>query len=314
MERLTPGVDPARVPPGVRRSGGPAPVRHRPRCARRRLRRPADPPQGPGHCSSARCREVLAAVPEARLLVVGGGKDGPRLADLAAEPRRRRRGRVHRAGAVDGRRRPTSTPATCSRCRAAPGSPAWSPRRSGSCSSRRRPPACRCWSVAPGVPRTPCWTGRPGTSSTRTTSTALAERLVELLRDPDRARTMGAAGRAVGRAVLDLGPGRRAARRAAGLTTVVDMSAHEARRGDQPLALTAREFNLLGFLLSHPGECTTRTTPRAGVRMVVRRPVDRDRARTPAAREDLGATRLARRRITTVWGVGYRLRTDPGGR
>ena len=84
MERLTPGVDPAVFHPG---SGG-AVVRQRYGIA-------ADAPvvvcvarltARKGQDTLVRAwPEVLAAVPDARLLVVGGGKDGPRLARLAAE-------------------------------------------------------------------------------------------------------------------------------------------------------------------------------------------------------------------------------------
>jgi DNA-binding response OmpR family regulator len=86
----------------------------------------------------------------------------------------------------------------------------------------------------------------------------------------------------------------------------LDIRGHRSWLGGQPLSLTAREFDLLAFLLRHPGEAFTReqlmrqvwgwdfgdqSTVTVHVRRV-REKVERD----PAA-----PTRLA-----TVWGVGYR--------
>jgi two-component system OmpR family response regulator len=39
---------------------------------------------------------------------------------------------------------------------------------------------------------------------------------------------------------------------------VLDLSAHKARQGSQPLNLTATEWNLLEFLMRHPGQILTR--------------------------------------------------------
>jgi DNA-binding response OmpR family regulator len=87
---------------------------------------------------------------------------------------------------------------------------------------------------------------------------------------------------------------------------VVDVAAHEARLDGNPLPLTGREFDLLGFFLSHPGESFRReqllervwgwsfgdqSTVTVHVRRL-REKIERDPSR-PA-------------RITTVWGVGYR--------
>jgi DNA-binding response OmpR family regulator len=87
---------------------------------------------------------------------------------------------------------------------------------------------------------------------------------------------------------------------------VLDLAAHKASLRDAPLALTTREFDLLVFLLSHPGEAYTREQllekvwgwdfgDQSTVTVHVRR-----------LREKIEATPAKPRRIVTVWGVGYR--------
>jgi DNA-binding response OmpR family regulator len=82
----------------------------------------------------------------------------------------------------------------------------------------------------------------------------------------------------------------------------VDTAARVATDGDRPLPLTVREFDLLAFLLAHPGRAFTRAElleqvwgwtygDHATVTVHVRR-----------LREKLGTDP----RIVTVWGVGYR--------
>ena len=86
----------------------------------------------------------------------------------------------------------------------------------------------------------------------------------------------------------------------------IDVSAHEAKLDGNPLALTGREFDLLGFFLSHRGESFRReqllervwgwsfgdhSTVTVHVRRL-REKIERDPSRPE--------------RITTVWGVGYR--------
>ncbi len=87
---------------------------------------------------------------------------------------------------------------------------------------------------------------------------------------------------------------------------VVDVGRRVARLGDAELALTIREFDLLVFLLRHPGRAFKRTElleavwgwtfgDQSTVTVHVRRlreKVERDPARPT--------------RIVTVWGVGYR--------
>ena len=87
---------------------------------------------------------------------------------------------------------------------------------------------------------------------------------------------------------------------------VVDLARHEATLAERPLALTTREFDLLRFLLAHPGIAFSRedllqqvwgwsfgdhSTVTVHVRRL-REKVERD----PTMPE----------RLVTVWGVGYR--------
>jgi DNA-binding response OmpR family regulator len=87
---------------------------------------------------------------------------------------------------------------------------------------------------------------------------------------------------------------------------VVDELAHAAYRGGEPLVLTGREFDLLRFLLAHPGTAFSRddllervwgwsfgdqSTVTVHVRRL-REKVERDPTRPE--------------RLQTVWGVGYR--------
>jgi DNA-binding response OmpR family regulator len=91
---------------------------------------------------------------------------------------------------------------------------------------------------------------------------------------------------------------------------VVDLVAHGASRGGEPLTLTAREFDLLAFLVGSPGRAYTRveilrevwgwefgdqTTVTVHVRRL-REKVERDPAHPV--------------RLVTVWGVGYRWDAD----
>ncbi|MDQ6874128.1 MAG: response regulator transcription factor [Actinomycetota bacterium] len=90
---------------------------------------------------------------------------------------------------------------------------------------------------------------------------------------------------------------------------VVDVRARIARRKDQVLPLTVREFDLLAFLLRHPGRAFSRAElleqvwgwtfgDQSTVTVHVRR-----------LREKVEADPAAPIRIVTVWGVGYRF--DP---
>ncbi|PZS37141.1 MAG: DNA-binding response regulator [Pseudonocardiales bacterium] len=87
---------------------------------------------------------------------------------------------------------------------------------------------------------------------------------------------------------------------------VVDVAGRRAVLGGQELALTAREFELLAFLIQHPGRAFTRSElleqvwawtfgDHSTVTVHVRR-----------LREKVEVDPTAPRRIATVWGVGYR--------
>jgi DNA-binding response OmpR family regulator len=87
----------------------------------------------------------------------------------------------------------------------------------------------------------------------------------------------------------------------------VDVTSHQARLRGEPLALTGREFDLLAFLLKHPGQAFTRAElmrrvwgwefgDQSTVTVHVRR-----------LREKIEADPAAPVVIATVWGVGYRL-------
>jgi DNA-binding response OmpR family regulator len=87
---------------------------------------------------------------------------------------------------------------------------------------------------------------------------------------------------------------------------VVDSRAHVATRGGVPMSLTAREFDLLHFLLVHPGRAFTREDllqqvwgwsigDRSTVTVHVRR-----------LREKVEDDPTRPSRLVTVWGVGYR--------
>jgi DNA-binding response OmpR family regulator len=86
----------------------------------------------------------------------------------------------------------------------------------------------------------------------------------------------------------------------------VDRSARQATLADTVLALTTREFDLLAFLLAHPGHAFTRADllarvwgwefgDQSTVTVHVRR-----------LREKIEADPTRPRRIATIWGTGYR--------
>ena len=91
---------------------------------------------------------------------------------------------------------------------------------------------------------------------------------------------------------------------------VVDVAAHEVTLRGAELALTAREFDLLAFLLRHPRRAFTRDDllervwgwsfgDSSTVTVHVRR-----------LREKIEDDPTAPRRIVTVWGVGYRYEAE----
>jgi len=87
---------------------------------------------------------------------------------------------------------------------------------------------------------------------------------------------------------------------------ILDLTAHRASRDGADLALTTREFDLLAFLLAHPGEAFTREAlmrrvwgwefgDQSTVTVHVRRLREK-------VEDDPSDPRL----LVTVWGVGYR--------
>jgi DNA-binding response OmpR family regulator len=90
---------------------------------------------------------------------------------------------------------------------------------------------------------------------------------------------------------------------------LVDLSAHEATRADRPLALTAREFDLLAFLLQHPRRAFTREQLLEQVWGWSFGDVSTVTVHVRRLREKVEANPANPRRIVTVPRVGYRL--DP---
>jgi DNA-binding response OmpR family regulator len=87
----------------------------------------------------------------------------------------------------------------------------------------------------------------------------------------------------------------------------VDVTGHQVRLRGEPLSLTGREFDLLAFLLAHPGQAFTRAElmkqvwgwefgDQSTVTVHVRR-----------LREKIEPDPADPSLIVTVWGVGYRL-------
>jgi DNA-binding response OmpR family regulator len=87
---------------------------------------------------------------------------------------------------------------------------------------------------------------------------------------------------------------------------VVDLGRHEATSNGRPLALTAREYDLLRFLMAHPGTAFSREDllqqvwgwsfgDHSTVTVHVRR-----------LREKIERDPTMPERLVTVWGVGYR--------
>jgi len=94
----------------------------------------------------------------------------------------------------------------------------------------------------------------------------------------------------------------------------VDVTGHKASRDGQPLSLTTREFDLLAFLLAHPGEAFTREAlmrqvwgwefgDQSTVTVHVRR-----------LREKIEDDPADPRLLVTVWGIGYRFDAPAGDR
>ena len=193
LERLAPGVDTDAFSPDVGPRPGAGRARaHRP--AGGRVRLPARAPQGAGHADPG----AAGHPPPGARRGAAAGRWRPVPPDPRAPGRRARRGRpcrLHRWRAVGRVCRPTTRPATSSRCRAGPDGAAWMSRASASSTWRRRRPDFRWWPVTPVAPPTRYGPTRPGTSWPGATSTPWPSGWALLLSDRALARRMGATGR-----------------------------------------------------------------------------------------------------------------------
>lgn len=94
---------------------------------------------------------------------------------------------------------------------------------------------------------------------------------------------------------------------------VVDTVRHEVTRGGAVLALTAREFDLLAFLLTHPGAAWTREELLARVWGWTVGDLSTVTVHVRRLREKVEPDPRAPTRLVTVWGVGYRWEAQPRG-
>ncbi|MBN9733807.1 MULTISPECIES: response regulator transcription factor [unclassified Pseudonocardia] len=93
---------------------------------------------------------------------------------------------------------------------------------------------------------------------------------------------------------------------------VVDRSGQRAHLDGVPLALTGREFDLLAFLVAHPGRAFTRTELLAEVWGWEYGDQSTVTVHVRRLREKLEIDPNRPRRIATIWGTGYRY--DPADR
>ncbi len=87
---------------------------------------------------------------------------------------------------------------------------------------------------------------------------------------------------------------------------VVDAAAHEVRLGGEEISLTAREFDLLAFLMRHPRHAFTRADLLAKVWGWDFGDSSTVTVHIRRLREKIEEDPTDPRRIVTVWGVGYR--------
>lgn len=93
---------------------------------------------------------------------------------------------------------------------------------------------------------------------------------------------------------------------------VVGRSGQRAHLDGVPLALTGREFDLLAFLVAHPGRAFTRTELLAEVWGWEYGDQSTVTVHVRRLREKLEIDPNRPRRIATIWGTGYRY--DPADR
>jgi hypothetical protein len=92
---------------------------------------------------------------------------------------------------------------------------------------------------------------------------------------------------------------------------VLDVSRHEVRRAGESLALTAREFDLLRFLLAHPGTAWSREDLLERVWGWSVGDLSTVTVHVRRLREKVEADPKQPARLVTVWGVGYRWEPAP---
>ena len=87
---------------------------------------------------------------------------------------------------------------------------------------------------------------------------------------------------------------------------VLDLRAREVLRGDQPIALTAKEFDLLAFLMLRPRQVFTREDLLEQVWGYTFGDTSTVTVHVRRLREKIEPDPSQPTRIVTVWGVGYR--------
>ena len=92
---------------------------------------------------------------------------------------------------------------------------------------------------------------------------------------------------------------------------VLDTSRHEVTRAGETLALTAREFDLLRFLLAHPGTAWSRADLLERVWGWSVGDLSTVTVHVRRLREKVEADPKQPTRLVTVWGVGYRWEPAP---
>src|SRR5206468_1089707 len=86
----------------------------------------------------------------------------------------------------------------------------------------------------------------------------------------------------------------------------VDLVAHEVRRGDELVALTAKEFDLLAHLMRHPRRAFRREELLEGVWGFQYGDTSTVTVHIRRLREKIETDPSQPRYVCTVWGVGYR--------
>jgi DNA-binding response OmpR family regulator len=86
---------------------------------------------------------------------------------------------------------------------------------------------------------------------------------------------------------------------------VVDLGAHEVRRGGALVSLTSREYDMLVFLMRHPRQAFDRAQLLAQVWNWSFGDTSTVTVHARRLREKLEADPTVPQRIVTVWGVGY---------